>query len=65
LVEGEVEGGIFEKEFNVFVGDARVLEEVGTVARGAVNTSGIGLAVRCLFPQLPGDSKVHPKSYIT
>jgi hypothetical protein len=64
LIEGEVEDGIFKEESDVFIRDARVLGKVGTVARGTVNTSGIGLTIRCLFPQLPGDSKVRPKSHI-
>ena len=64
LIEGKTEGGIFEEESDVFIRDTRVLGKVGTVARGTVKTSGIGLAIRCLFPQLPGDSKVHPKSHI-
>ena len=34
------------------------------VAGGTVNVPGIDLTVRCLFPQLPGDSEVHPKSHI-
>jgi hypothetical protein len=64
LVEGKVEGGILEEESNVFVRNTRVLGEVRTVARGAINSSGIGFAIRHLFPQLPGDSKVHPKLHI-
>jgi hypothetical protein len=34
------------------------------VARGTMNSSDIGFAIRHLFPQLPGDSKVHLKSHI-
>jgi hypothetical protein len=64
LIEGKVEGGVFEEESDVFIRDARVLGQVGTVARGAVDTSGIDLAIRCLFPQLPGDPEVRPKLHI-
>jgi hypothetical protein len=64
LIKGEVEGSVFEEESDVLIRDARVLGKVGMVARGTVNAPGIGLAVGCLFSQLPGDSEVCPKPHI-
>ena len=64
MVEGKVKGSVFKEESEVFVRDTRVLRKVGAVARGAADPSGINFTIRCLFPQLPGDSEMHPKSYV-
>jgi hypothetical protein len=56
LVEGEVEGSVFEEESEVCVIDTWVLGEIGAIAWSAVDPSGIDLTIRTLPPQLPRDS---------
>jgi hypothetical protein len=64
LVEGEVQGGVFEEEPEVCVVNAWILREIRAVAGGTVNPPGIDLAIRCLLPQLPRDSQMRPKAYV-
>jgi hypothetical protein len=64
LVESEVKSRVLEEEPDVFVGDARVLRKVGTVAGGTVDAPGVDFAIVCLLPQLLGDSEVRPKLHI-
>jgi hypothetical protein len=64
LVKGEVDSSILEKDPNVFVSDARILGDVGMMAGGTVDMSGMDLTIRCLLFQLLGDSYVCSKLHI-